>query len=651
MAQSRWLASILPRGLLSGGSSLLGALPGLAPTFVVVALLACVLLPLPTPLVDLLLSVSLAGAVLLLVASLGVRRSADFLNFPTLLLLVTLYRLAINVSTTRLILSQADAGRVVDAFATFVVRGDLIVGGVMFAIISIIQYLVIARGAERVAEVAARFALDGMPGHQQAIEADLRAGLISPQEAARRRARLMERSSFYGAMDGAVRFVKGDAVAGLAIVGVNLVGGLVIGISQMGYTWQDSLQLYGRLTIGDGLLAQIPALLVSLAAGVLVSRVDEGADSPPTGLRWLEPAMLLVPATMLLVLAMVPGMPGLAFFITALALVVGALVLATRIARSRPERPVEAPRMQIRLHPDAIDDARALEQALAELTARCSAALGIKVPRLRLALDPSAPTDRWELRLGDRLLRRTTIADQTMVDVVLLGVFRGIMDHAPALIDLQDLENGLETLRGSHPILVRRALEVIEPTDLLAIVRAFLRERLSRPPLSAILAAVAEDRRFRDTAERHRFAEIAREQLAPYWLPDVLDSVHSLGAPRWVRLTPDAEEALIERTVIGDTGLVLRMPSPERTTWIDRLRETPDGAAPISPTSPATISTLARLGSHASGPLLLLTTPRARPAAAALLAGSAPHVPVLSTQELSQSAVELAPAVEWVDLP
>lgn len=275
---------MLTRKLWSGGALLLGGLPGLAPTFLVVALLACVLVPLPTGLVDLLLSMSLAGAVLLLVASLGVRRSTELLSFPTLLLLITLYRLAINVSTTRLILSQADAGRVVDAFATFVVRDDLVVGGVMFAIISVIQYLVIARGSERVAEVAARFALDGLPGHQQAIEADLRAGLSSPAEAARRRARLVERSSFYGAMDGAVRFVKGDAVAGLAITAINLAGGLAIGVGRMGLGWQESLETYGRLTIGDGLLAQIPALLVSLAAGVLVSRVDEATEG--SGRRW-----------------------------------------------------------------------------------------------------------------------------------------------------------------------------------------------------------------------------------------------------------------------------------------------------------------------------------------------------------------------------
>jgi type III secretion protein V len=654
VAQSKRPGSILPSHLRSGGTTLLGALPGLAPTFLVVALLACVLVPLPTPLVDLLLSVSLAGSVLLLVASLGVRRSADFLSFPTLLLLVTLYRLAINVSTTRLILSQADAGQVVDAFASFVVRGDLVVGGVMFAIISVIQYLVIARGAERVAEVAARFALDGLPGHQQAIEADLRAGLCSPAEAARRRTELVERSSFYGAMDGAIRFVKGDAIAGLAITAINLAGGVAIGVGRMGYSWQESLELYGRLTIGDGLLAQIPALLVSLAAGVLVSRVDEGGPARP-GLRWLDPAMLLPPAAMLLVLALVPSMPSLAFATTATALLTGALLLAARVARARPTRPEGPPHMLVRLHPSAIDDARGLERALAELGARCHIALGIEVPPLRLALDPTVPARRWELRLGPRLLLRCEVEGRATVDAVLLAVFRAVMDHAPSLVDLQALEDDIEALRATHPVLVRRALEAVEPTDVLAIVRAFLRERLPRPPLPAILAVVAEDRRFREPSERPRFAELVREQLAALWVTDVLDGLARLGRARWIRLSPDAEEQLAEHVVQGGAGVELRMLAAERTRWLAALRASTVADEAMEPaTSPSpspSMSTLARLGPRREGPLVLLTTSRARPAAAALVAGAVPHVPVLSLTELQRSGLEPELDMRWIDPP
>lgn len=618
---------------------LLGRLPGLAPTFVIVALLACVLVPLPTALVDLLLSGSLAGAVLLLVASLGVRRSSELLSFPTLLLLVTLYRLAINISTTRLILSQADAGEVVEAFASVVVRDDLVVGGVMFGILSVVQYLVIARGSERVAEVAARFALDGLPGHQQAIEADLRAGLSSPAEAARRRARLIERSSFYGAMDGAVRFVKGDAIAGLAITAINLAGGLAIGMGRMGYDWQQSLEVYGRLTIGDGLLAQIPALLVSLAAGVLVSRVDE--SSTTRARRWLEPAMLLVPATALLGLALVPAMPGLAFATTATALVTGALWLAARTA-PQPTAREEAPRLRLLLPPGVVDEPRTFERSLVELQRRCCDALGIELPPLHLHVEPEAPPDRWELRCGARLLRRAPLPEPTTSDALLLATYRALMDGAPALVDLQTLEEELEGLRATHPGLVRRALEVVDAVDLLMILRGLVRERIPRPPLTALLSVVVEDRRFRDQAERWRFVEHARERLAACWLPSVLDAIARLGPPRYARASPDAEEELDLRAIKGDDGVVLRLSARERERWRQALRAPARGDDPDASPSEET---------HEGRPLVVLTSTRGRPLVAALLEGTVPHVPVLSLAELDASAVELSPRWSWLEPP
>ncbi|MCA9698510.1 MAG: FHIPEP family type III secretion protein, partial [Myxococcales bacterium] len=309
-------------------------LRGLAPALLVVVLLLCLLLPLATVIVDLLLSLSLAAAVLVLVASLHVRRAEDFPGFPSLVLLLTLFRLVLNVSTTRLILTQADAGRVIDAFAALVVRGDLIVGAVMFAVITAIQYLVIARGAERVAEVTARFVLDGMPGQQAAIDADLRAGAIGPREAQERRAALVERSDFFGRMDGVMRWVKGEAIVGLLITATNLIGGLAVGSGRGGRSLGESLELYGKLAIGDGLLTQIPALLIALAAALLVARVDADRRAAATSPRWFEPKLLLIPALLLGLLAAVPGMPMLAFAGTATGLLAAALLLAGR--RPRP---------------------------------------------------------------------------------------------------------------------------------------------------------------------------------------------------------------------------------------------------------------------------------------------------------------------------
>jgi type III secretion protein V len=621
------------------GRNLLRALPGLAPTFLIVALLACVLVPLPTVLVDLLLTASLAGAVLLLVASVSIARTTDFLSFPTLLLLVTLFRLALNVSTTRLILSRADAGDVVEAFASFVVRGDLIVGGVMFVIITIVQYVVIARGAERVAEVAARFALDGLPGHQAAIDADLRARVISPAEAAQRRARLAERSSFYGAMDGAVRFVKGDAIAGLAITAVNLVGGLAIGMTRMNLDWGQSLETYARLTIGDGLLAQIPALLVSLAAGVLVSRVDRAPGHRAAS--WLQPPMLVVPATMLLVLAMVPAMPSLAFVTIAVALGTGALLLTTRATtRQRlASRPTSARTITVHLAPFDTADARVLERALAELRQRCTAALGIEVPPIVAQLDRERPPGLVEVSVDERLRSRVELGRPGDVDDVVLGTFRAVMDHAPALFDLQDLEQGLEQVRSTHPAVARAALEVVDPPLLLAIVRGLLRERIPLPPLRIVLGVLAERRPGSDADARRGWPERARLALAPYWMSDVLDAIARLGLPRWIRFEPDAEEALLERWLVGEEGCVLSLTPAERARWHDELLQVAE-----EPRSEPSSQQLA-------GPIVVLTTHRARRAVAELLRELTPHVPVLATAELQIARVAVPEHTRWLATP
>lgn len=615
----------------TAAGALVRALPGLAPAVLIIALLACVLVPLPTPLVDLLLSMSLAASVLLLVAALLVRRTTDFLSFPTLLLLVTLYRLALNVSTTRLILSQADAGRVIDAFAGVVVRDDLLVGGVMFAIITIVQYLVIARGSERVAEVAARFALDGLPGHQAAIDADLRAKVISPREAAARRARLGERSNFYGAMDGAMRFVKGDAVVGLAITAVNLVGGLAIGSFRHGLDVGASLDTYGRLTIGDGLLAQLPALLTSLAAGVLVSRVDREGEARASLAGWLDPAMLLVPAVFLVVMALVPGMPALAFVTTAVALLTVALILSARDDARRPVRPLDdGPRIEARLGAKDDDGERSLERALAEVRIRCSEALRMPIPEIDLVLEPHTPEGRLEVVLDDRRLVRSAVPTGSgRDDAVVLAVFRAVMDHAGTLVDLQDIDRAIDETRANHPAVVERALERVGVVDLLGIVRGLLRERIPLPPMRTLLSAIVDAPRPESALEKAESIEWVRQRLAPLWLQDVIDAVERLGPPRWVRPDPELEDELLDHEVLGVHGRRTRLAAEERAQWVARLTSRPSDAA-------------------TAGPLVVLTSPRARPIVADVLAGVTPHVPVLSTAELDAAGIAVPSAVHWL---
>src|SRR5689334_22456249 len=312
----------------------------------VVSVVAMMIVPLPTWLLDLLIATNLSLAVTVLLVVLYVPEALAIATFPTLLLLTTLFRLALNVSSTRLILLQANAGEVIKAFGTFVVRGNYVVGGVIFLVLTIIQFIVIAKGSERVAEVGARFVLDAMPGKQMAIDAELRSGAIDGAEARRRRRQLSRESQFYGSMDGAMKFVKGDVIASLVITVVNVLGGLAIGVGQRGMPAVDALKRYGLLTIGDGLVSQIPALVLSTAAGVLVTRVASEDPDTPLGQEVASqlfgmPKALQVAAGFVLLLAMVPGLPGPPFLVLAVALFLVARGRARQIARDEQREATE----------------------------------------------------------------------------------------------------------------------------------------------------------------------------------------------------------------------------------------------------------------------------------------------------------------------
>ena len=287
----------------------------------IVAIIGLLIIPLPTFILDVLLTTNISIAVVLLLSSLYIAHPLRLSTFPSILLIATLFRLALNVSSTRLILGDGYAGQVIESFGEFVVAGNYVVGAVIFLILTVIQFLVIAKGSERVAEVAARFTLDAMPGKQMAIDADLRAGAFGLEEARRRRAEVQRESRLFGAMDGAMKFVKGDAIAGIIITVINVVGGLIIGITQLDMSAGDAASTYTLLTIGDGLVSQIPALLVSVCAGIIVTRVggDED-DERDLGSQIIEqlsgtPRVFAIASAMLLIFAIVPGLPLVPFLV------------------------------------------------------------------------------------------------------------------------------------------------------------------------------------------------------------------------------------------------------------------------------------------------------------------------------------------------
>ena len=308
----------------------------------VVAVIALMVVPLPTWCVDLLISANLSMSFVILMMTMYAPNVLSFSSFPTLLLFTTLFRVGLNISTTRLILLQADAGEIIFTFGEFAVGGNFIVGAVVFIIIALVQFLVIAKGAERVSEVGARFSLDAMPGKQMSIDADLRSGSIDSEEAQKRRAAVSLESQMYGAMDGAMKFVKGDAIAGLLIAAVNIVAGTIIGVTQSGLTSGEALQLYGVLTIGDGLVSQIPSLLIAISAGILVTR--SGGESDNVGEQigdqiFSQPRAMLIASMLVFLFALIPGFPKAQLF--SLAFILGAIGYALKYMKKMSSQSID----------------------------------------------------------------------------------------------------------------------------------------------------------------------------------------------------------------------------------------------------------------------------------------------------------------------
>src|SRR3712207_2816290 len=277
----------------------------------VVLVVVMLVVPLPPLLLDLFITLNISVALAICVTTLYLPRALDFAAFPSLVLFRSLCRLAINVSVTRLILLEGDAGHMVEAFGKFVVGGNVVVGLVIFLILIVIQFVVVTNGAGRVAEVGARFTLDAMPGKQMAIDADLNAGQITDEEARRRRDDISQEADFYGAMDGASKFVKGDAMAAVLITLINLLGGIVIGVAQQGMPFVEAIQHFSLLTVGDGLAAQIPALLISVATGILVTRSasEEDLGTNISGQLMAQRKAPMVAGVVICCFALVPGLP------------------------------------------------------------------------------------------------------------------------------------------------------------------------------------------------------------------------------------------------------------------------------------------------------------------------------------------------------
>ncbi|KVW73114.1 flagellar biosynthesis protein FlhA [Burkholderia ubonensis] len=395
------------------------------PVIAILGVLCLIVFPLPVALLDVALALNLTLSVLVLALSIYVPHALYLSTFPTLLLVSTLFRLGLNIASTRQILLNGYAGEIITTFGQLVVGGNVIVGFVVFIIIAIIQFVVVAKGADRVAEVGARFSLDALPGKQMAIDADLRAGLISKSDAVDRRRQLEQTSQFYGAMDGASKFVKGDAIAGLLIALVNVVGGIVIGTAVNGHPLADTARLYTVLTVGDGLVSQIPSLLISFAAGILITRVASPDSRTAVGTDigaqiTAQPKAVFAAGVVALGFAVVPGFPTLAFLGLAAALIVLAAILQKLGGSSRARQAVShawarrdgathsvgdlglSPPLRVRVAPDLLSrlSTNELNRLLLRFKARFRES-GVPYPGLRLATDESLPTGGYAVDIDE----------------------------------------------------------------------------------------------------------------------------------------------------------------------------------------------------------------------------------------------------------
>jgi len=467
--------------------------------------LGSMLLPVPPGVLDFLLVGNLVLALILFVSALYVSDSLKLSSLPALLLVATIYRLGLNVATTRAILGTGDAGEVVHAFGSIVIGGNLVVGIVVFLIITLIQFIVIAKGAERVAEVAARFTLDALPGKQMSIDADVRAGLIDFEAARRRRNEMQTESRFYGALDGAMKFVRGDAIAGICMVAVNIAGGFLVGVFMQGLDAGQAVQKYTLLTIGDGLISQIPALLNSLAAGMVVTRVSRGdgaslAQELLSQLCQVRKARVMI-GVLSLILSLVPGMPMLPFFTLAVVLFIGAL------GKSESETPAPSqethkfePRsaavLLIELGVKASQQLYGSQELLGRVQefrreVHAESGLVLGVPEITT----SKEAEGFIVRLRGIPMKNGSVGESASatLDIVFGAMRELVRERSPDLIDDIMTRRALDFFEREAPELVAAVIPtLVSVTQLTEVLRQLVRENVPIRNFDIIVQALAE---------------------------------------------------------------------------------------------------------------------------------------------------------------
>ncbi|MFT7502634.1 MAG: flagellar biosynthesis protein FlhA [Gammaproteobacteria bacterium] len=649
---------------------------------VIVLVVTVMILPLPSSLLDLLIVANISVAVLILLVSTNVTRVLDFSSFPSLLLVVTLVRIGLNVSTSRAVLSTGEAGNVIKTFGSFVVGSNIIVGFVIFLIITLVQFVVISSGSGRVAEVGARFTLDAMPGKQMAIDADLNAGILSDEEAKRRRKDVADEADFYGAMDGASKFVKGDAIAGLVITMVNLIGGLAIGVLQRGMDIGDAINTYSLLTVGDGLVAQIPALLVSISSGLIVTRATGETDlgSDVFGQFARQGPSIRSGGVVVLMMMLVPGLPKFPFILCG----VGLIVIGHRLCTAEPDvtdleieadtevAPPSAQQLAIdaRVEPLELDlaydmielvdgsNGGDLLDRVGALRRKIAGELGFVMPAIRTRDDSALPAHTYVLRVhGVEIGRGEAPPGRVLIIGDELGHLPGDDIREPVFglpARWVPIEFRAEADVAGHTVVDRSALVV---THLAEVVRRRAGKLLSRTDVKglmdgvassdpaviddlsansvspaevqAVLAALLDDgiairdlvrilEAIGDRARTGRVPDSLVEAARTALGPAITAAYSSKGVLPVITISPAVESQLAAGFEISEAGAVLQLGPEVHAHLVDELDR---------------VMTLA---AGRGLPAVLACAPALRPALGRLVRQAAPGVNVISYHEIGE---------------
>ena len=572
----------------------------------IVAIIALMIVPLPTWAIDVLVAVNITGGVLLLLLAIYVANPLEFSVFPSVLLISTLFRLALSIATTRMILLHGEAGHIIQTFGHMVAGGSLVVGLVVFLIITVVQFIVIAKGSERVAEVAARFSLDAMPGKQMSIDSDLRSGLIDKDEARRRRRVLENESKLNGSLDGAMKFVKGDAIAGIIIIIINLLGGLAIGVFQLDMAMGDAAVKYSILTIGDGMVTQIPALLGAMSAGLLVTRTTDDEHDKHLGdaigrQLMAKPRVLLVAGGLCLLFAMVPGFPALVFVALGVGLFsAGAMLTPTLRARwerfvqprvdavrrrppvaptlmstdAAPPRPTVSLLLEVPAGHLSAEVSRDLLHELETVLDHFQLNLGLRLPRIDVhavhvssgAQDDPHASD-WRLLAHEVPVAQGALPDEHAADALAHAVRESLRRHTALFLGTQEANHLLTRASTDLPDVVKETLRALPLARVAEILRRLVEEEVAIRNLRDILETLS------DAAQREKdvyaLTELVRiglkRQLCYRYAPD--------GRLNALLLEPSLEELLRGAVRVNGGAQQLALDPSQMAQLMQRFRE------------------------------------------------------------------------------